>query len=62
MFLKMRTSLLLTTLVLSKKAKQKEEAELLEDTHHIEAGAIASGIVACSRWTKVLKRSSRERI
>ncbi len=39
-------------------SKPEEERQLMK-THHIETGAIVFLIVACSRWTKSVKKTVR---
>ena len=53
----MRTSLLMTTLVLSKKQNLRRRGRLLEDAPY-RNGCDCFWIVACSRWTKSVKRKS----
>ena len=40
------------------KSKSLEEEAGYWKTHHIETGAIASGLSLCSRWTKSIKGES----
>ncbi len=51
-FLKIHTSLILTTLVLSKSTKTEEEEASRGEELSISSSALLPQVVACSRWTK----------